>query len=132
MDLVADQPQLNMYSKNWPVRTHQPNLPPPSLAFRNEGNERNSIVCPGSVVSGARLCGSILGPNVRVAEGADVQGSILFEGVQIGAGAKVRNAIIEKGVEVPAGAEVGCDPAQDRERGFQISEKGVTVVAQMI
>ncbi len=37
MDLVSVDPQLNMYDQRWPIRTYQPNLPPPKFVFAEEG-----------------------------------------------------------------------------------------------
>ena len=37
MDLVHVDPLLNMYDARWPIRTYQPNLPPPKFVFAAEG-----------------------------------------------------------------------------------------------
>jgi len=133
MDLVSVDPQLNMYDEEWPIRTYQPNLPPPKFVFADEhrrGYALDSIVCQGSIVSGGRVERSILGPRVRVNSFAHVAESILFEGVDIGRHAKVRRAIIDKGVKIPAGAEIGCNRQLDLARGFLVTDSGVTVIAQ--
>lgn len=136
MDLISIDPQLNMYDAHWPLRTYQPNLPPPKFVFGSQGqNERaghalDSIVCLGSILSGGQVERSILGPQVRVNSYAHVEDSILFEGVDIGRRAKVRRAIIDKGVRIPADAEIGFDLEQDRKRGFTVSPEGVVVIAK--
>ncbi len=133
LDLVAVDPELNMYDDQWPIRTYQANLPPPKFVFADEhrrGFALDSIVCPGSIVSGGRVQRSILGPRCRINSYAEVQDSILFAGVNIGRHAKVRRAIIDKGVSIPAGIEIGYDPEVDRARGFTITEAGVTVIAK--
>jgi glucose-1-phosphate adenylyltransferase len=136
MDLVAVDPLLNMYDMQWPIRTYQPNFPPPKFVFAEEGHEArrgeavDSVVCSGSIVSGGHVRRSILGPNVRINSYAHVDESILFEGVDIGRHARVRRAIIDKEVRIPPGAYVGFDPEQDRARGFTVTDKGVTVIAK--
>ncbi len=136
MDLVSVDPQLNLYDRLWPVRSYQPNLPPPKFVFGSDGEERrrgealDSIVCQGSIISGGCVRRSVLGPGVRVNSFADVQDSILFEGVDIGRGAVVRRAILDKGVKIGPGAQVGVDPEEDRRRGFTVSSGGVVVVAR--
>ena len=136
MDLVAVDPQLNMYDQHWPIRTYHPNFPPPKFVFAEEGRGArrgqaiDSIVCQGSIISGGHVERSILGHNTRVNSFAHVQDSILFEGVDIGRHAKIRRAIIDKGVHIPAGTEVGYDAEQDRKRGFTVSEGGITVIAK--
>jgi glucose-1-phosphate adenylyltransferase len=52
----------------------------------------------------------------------------LFERVEIGQGAVVHKAILDKEVVVEPGATVGVDRELDLQRGFTVSEGGVTVV----
>lgn len=136
MDLIAIDPLLNMYDDHWPIRTWQPNLPPPKFVFGSRGGEDrqgkavDSIVCQGCIVSGGQVERSILSPRVRVNSYAHVEDSILFEGVDIGRHAKVRRAIIDKGVKIPSGVEIGYDLEKDRERGFTISDNGIVVIAK--
>jgi glucose-1-phosphate adenylyltransferase len=136
MDLISVDPLLNMYDQRWPIRTIQPDMPPPKFVFAEPGPQGrrgqalDSIVCAGSVVSGGRVERSLLGPNTRVNSFAVVEDSILFEGVDIGRHAQVHRAIIDKGVHIPAGMRIGHDPDEDRRRGFTVSEGGVTVIAK--
>ncbi len=48
----------------------------------------------------------------------------------VGRHAKVRRAIIDKGVKIPGGVEIGYNRQLDLERGFLVTESGVTVIAQ--
>jgi glucose-1-phosphate adenylyltransferase len=136
MDLVSVDPQLNMYDRNWPIRTYQPNYPPPKFVFAEEGPSArrgqalDSIVCLGSIVSGGQVERSILGPDTRINSYARVEDAILFDGVDVGRYAKIRRAIIDKGVRIPARMEVGYDAAVDRKRGFVVTDQGVTVIAK--
>ena len=59
-----------------------------------------------------------------------VEDSILFDGVEIGREAVVRRAILDKNVHVPAGATVGVDAEQDRQRGFTVTDDGLTVIGR--
>jgi glucose-1-phosphate adenylyltransferase len=136
MDLVSVDPLLNMYDDDWPIRTYQPNLPPPKFVFAEKGavarrgQALDSIVCQGCIVSGGQLERSIVGPDSRINSYAQVEDSILFEGVNVGRHAKIRRAIIDKGVQIPQGIEIGYDHNLDRSRGFMVSEKGITVIAK--
>jgi glucose-1-phosphate adenylyltransferase len=135
IELTSVDPLLNLYDYHWPLRTDQPNLPPPKFVFNEDtgrrGEAHDSIVAAGAILAGGRAVGSILGPRVRIEEGAEVSGSVLFSGVRIGRGAVVRRAIIDKNVVVPDGARVGVDPDADRRRGFEVTEKGVVVIPMM-
>jgi glucose-1-phosphate adenylyltransferase len=136
MDLIATDPLLNLYDVDWPIRTLQPNLPPPKFVFgsRNDsarcGQALDSIVCSGSIISGGRVERSILGASTRIHSYALVEDSILFDGVDIGRGTKIRRAIIDKRVRIPAGMEIGYDLDLDRERGFTVSPSGVVVLSK--
>ena len=135
MDLVSVNPQLNLYDNDWPIRGWHPPLPPPKFVFAQQHTERprigtalDSMVCPGSVISGGRVQGSIVSCNVRVNSWSTVENSILFEGVQIGRHAKIRRAIIDKGAIIPEGMRVGYNRDEDLSHGFVVTESGVTVI----
>ena len=132
IELCDVDPLLNIYDYHWPVRTDQPNLPPPKFVFDEDSGRRgsalDSIVGSGSIVSGGLVTRSILGPKTRIEERAEVTHSILLGGVRIGPGAKIHRAIIDKNVDIPARAEVGVDLESDRARGFTVSEGGVVVI----
>ncbi|SFJ19120.1 glucose-1-phosphate adenylyltransferase [Planctomicrobium piriforme] len=135
MDLVSVDPQLNMYDYTWPIRGYHAPLPPPKFVFasyetipRRVGHALDSIVCPGSIVSGGEVVRSVLSPNVRINSYSQVNASILFDEVDVGRHAKVQRAIIDKGVKIPAGMQIGFDPEQDLARGLTVTESGITVV----
>ena len=138
MDLVEVDPVLNLYDREWPIRTLQPQLPPPKFVFSDEGphehvrrgEANDSMVCQGCIVSGGYVRRSILSPNVRVNSYALVENSILFEGVDVGRHCRIRRAIIDKDVKIPANTTIGHDLEQDRRRGFQVTEQGVVVIAK--
>lgn len=135
MDLVQIDPQLNLYDQEWPIRTLQPNLPPPKFVFGSDGDlERcgqalDSIVCPGTILSGGRVQRSVISSNVRINSYASVEDSIVFHGVNIGRHARIRRAIIDKNVNIPPEMEIGYDIELDRRRGFTISPNGIVVIS---
>jgi glucose-1-phosphate adenylyltransferase len=138
MDLVDIEPILNLYDKEWPIRTNQPQLPPPKFVFCDEGlreharrgEAHDSMVCQGCIVSGGHVRRSILSTNVRVNSYALVENSILFDGVDVGRYSRIRRAIIDKEVKIPANTTVGYDLEHDRQRGFTVTEQGVVVIAK--
>jgi glucose-1-phosphate adenylyltransferase len=138
MDLIEVEPVLNLYDREWPIRTHQPQLPPPKFVFSAEGpgeharrgEAHDSMVCQGCIISGGHVRRSILAPNVRVNSFALVESCILFEGVDVGRHCRLRKAIIDKEVRIPAHTTVGHNLDHDRQRGFQITEQGVVVIAK--
>jgi glucose-1-phosphate adenylyltransferase len=134
LDLVEVDPQLNLYDADWPIRSYQPNLPPPKFVFAGQddpnrrGEALDSIVCQGAILSGGSAHRCIIGPDVRINSYARLEGSILLEGVDVGRHCRIRRAIIDKGVRIPAGTEIGYDPDRDRSRGWLVTESGLVVI----
>ncbi len=135
MDLIGVDPLLNLYDREWPIRTNQPQLPPPKFVFADagpagsvrRGEALDSMVCQGCIVSGGQVRHSILSPNVRVNSYAVVEDSILFDGVDVGRHCRVRRAIIDKDVKIPPHTTIGHDAEHDRRR-FVVTDQGVVVI----
>ena len=107
----------------------------PAAKFVHEEGDRvgravNSVVSNGVIVSGGLVRQSVLSPGVRVDSWAKVDRSVILHGTRVGRHAVVENAILDKHVVVQEGAAVGVDKEHDRERGFTVSEGGVTVVGK--
>ncbi len=130
MDLVSVDPVFNLYNLDWPIWTYPVQMPAAKFTLR--GLSLDSIVSPGCIVSGGAIESSVLSPNVRVMEHAKVDHSVVLSSVTIGRNAVVRNAILDKNVVVPDGAKVGVDHELDRQRGFTVSDNGITVVGKGI
>jgi glucose-1-phosphate adenylyltransferase len=80
-------------------------------------------------VSGSRISGSVLCPNVRVHSFCDIDRSILMPGVRVGRHAKLRRAIVDRDVFIPRGARIGLDLEEDRRR-HTVTEQGIVVVTR--
>jgi glucose-1-phosphate adenylyltransferase len=131
MDLCHVNPEFNMYDPEWPLRTYQLQAPPAKFVFaeenRRSGQALDSIISSGCIVSGSRILGSVLCPNVRVHSFCNIEQSILMPGVRVGRHARIRRAIIDRDVLIPRGALIGHDPVEDRRR-HTVTESGIVVV----
>ena len=133
MDLVSITPIFNLYNYDWPLYTHQGPWPPAKFVHGWQGrigHAVNSIVSPGTVISGALVENSVLSPNVMVRSWSSVSDSVLMDNVDVGRHAVIRRAIIDKNVRVPEGARIGMDQDEDRARGFVVTPTGITVVGK--
>lgn len=131
-DLISALPIFNLYNREWPIFSQQLNSPPAKFvrdASGDLGTAIDSIVSLGSLLSGAHIERSVLGPWATI-ESASVIDSIVFDRVRIGKGAVIRRAILDKEVVVDAGATVGVDHDSDRARGFTVTETGITIVGK--
>jgi glucose-1-phosphate adenylyltransferase len=131
MDLCHVNPEFNLYDPEWPMRTHQPQAPPAKFVFAEEGRRSgqalDSIISSGCIISGSRINGSVLCPNVRVHSFCSIENSLLMPGVRVGRHARIRKAIIDRDVLIPRGALIGFNEEEDRRR-HTVSEGGVVVV----
>ena len=131
MDLCHVNPEFNLYDPEWPLRTYMPQAPPAKFVFAEDwrrGEAQDSLISQGCIVSGSRICGSILCPNVRVHSFCHIEESILMPGVRVGRHARIKRAIIDRDVDIPRGAMIGFNHEEDRRRHV-VSEGGVVVVA---
>ncbi len=130
MDLRAVLPSLNLYNRQWPLRTAGYSDAPAKFTFDDEGRRGwaiDSIVSGGAILSGGSVRNSIIGRGVKVHAGAEVEDSIIFDNCDIGRRAKVRRAILDKNVRVPEDATIGYDLERDRSL-YQVTETGIVVV----
>ncbi len=131
MELVNVTPELNLYDHNWPILTHQAQLPPAKFVFDSDdrrGQAIDSMVSGGCVISGAQVTRSLLFSNVRVHSYAEVIDSVILPEVDIGRKALIKKAIIDRGCTIGEGEQIGVDHDADRKRGFRVTEKGVVLV----
>jgi glucose-1-phosphate adenylyltransferase len=73
---------------------------------------------------------SVVGPWTLAAGGSTITDAVLFDYVRVGPGARVHRAILDKNVVVADGATIGVDRAHDLERGFTVTDSGITVVGK--
>lgn len=131
MDLLSYNPELNLYSKEWPLRTFNYNYPPAKFVWEEGdrvGMATNSMVSEGCIISGGGLSHCVLSPKVRINSYSSVTDSILMENVEVGRYSQIRKAIIDKNVVIPPHTKIGFNREEDIKRGFHVSEGGVTVV----
>ena len=130
MDLRSVSPALNLYNRQWPLRTTGFPDPPAKFTFddaNRRGQAIDSVISGGSILSGGVVRNSVIGRNVRVHAGALVEDSIILDNCDIGRRAKVRRAILDKNVRVPEDTLIGFDLEDDR-RFHHVTDSGIVVV----
>jgi glucose-1-phosphate adenylyltransferase len=130
MELTKVVPDLNLYDKNWPIWTHQEQLPPAKFVFDDEerrGMAVDSLVSGGCIISGAVVRRSVLYSNVQVLSYAQVTDSVILPNVDIGRHAYLRRVVVDKGCKIPERLVAGVDPKEDGRR-FYVTKKGITLI----
>jgi len=131
MELVDASPELNLYDQDWPIYTYQMQLP--SAKFVHDSGDRrgmalNCIISGGCIVSGGTVNHSLLFSNVRVRSYSHIEDSVIMPDVVVGRNCNIKKAIVDSGTILEEGTQIGIDPAADRERGFRVTESGITLV----
>ncbi|EIO3973664.1 glucose-1-phosphate adenylyltransferase [Vibrio vulnificus] len=132
MDLLEPIPPMNLYQKDWGIRTYEPQYPPARTVSSGSGNEGifiNSMISNGVINSGGSVQHSIVSSNVKINDSATIVDSIIFDDVEIGEGCQLVNCIIDKHVKVPPYTQIGLNRLEDAQR-FKISENGIVVVPE--
>jgi glucose-1-phosphate adenylyltransferase len=129
MALLVDQPELDLYDKEWLIHTRSEERAPAKIG--PTAQVHRSLISHGCVINGT-VVNSVLSPGVRVDVGAVVRDSIVMFDSVIRAGAVVDRSILDKEVVVGQGAIVGdgsdFDTPNSQEPGRL--NTGITVVGK--
>ncbi len=130
LDLASISPELNIYDADWPIWTHQEQLPPAKFVHDRNGDHGmavNVLVSGGCIVSGSHVAASVLFSNVRVESFCHIDEAVILPHCDIGEGCRLTKVVIDRGCTIPAGMVIGEDPELDAQR-FHRSENGVVLV----
>ncbi len=131
IDLTATVPLLDLYDRQWPIWTYQPQLPPAKFVH-NQPDRRGlaieSMVSGGCIMSGA-VFRSVLFSSVRVHSHSSVNWSVLLPDVQVGRRTRLTRVVVDRGCVIPDGLVIGEDAVEDARR-FHRSENGITLVTR--
>lgn len=104
MELLQEEPGLNLYDDAWRIFSRNPNKPP---HFVDKGAKiKNSLVSEGCYIYGT-VENSILSAGVTVEKGAVVRDSIIMQETVIREKSKVVKSIVDEEVIVEEGASIG-------------------------
>jgi glucose-1-phosphate adenylyltransferase len=118
MDLLADDPELDLHDPNWRVYSVNPTRPPHYVGAT--ATVTRSLISEGCSIHG-EVENSVIFPGVRIEEGASVKDSIIMPYVTIGAHAQVYRGIIGRKCLVEGGAVIGST-----------SKEGICVIEENI
>ena len=119
MELRSPLPSLNMYNRQWRIRTSQRDYPP--ARFVKHGSFPSidmidSLVCEGSIISSDLLKESLIGYDCFLHAGSEIVQSIMLSGCDVGSQSRIHRTIMDKNCTIAPGAIIGEDPERDRKR----------------
>ena len=118
MDLLNEEPELDLYNPNWRICSVNPTRPPHYVGAA--AKITRSMISEGCSVLG-EVNNSVIFPGVHIAEGAYIKDSIVMPYVTVGAHAQIYRTIIGRKSTVEAGVVIG-----------NLSDKEITVVDENI
>lgn len=132
LDLASVTPELDMYDRSWPIRTHMEPLPPAKFVQDRSGSHgmtMNSLVAGGCIVSGSVVVNAVLFPRVRVNSFCNIDSTVLLPDVNVGRSCRLRKCVIDRACHIPEGMVIGENADEDSKR-FYRSEGGVVLVTR--
>ena len=133
MDLCGVAPSLNLYNRQWPIRTASYPDPAAKFTFDQDGQPGQalgSIVAGGCILCGGVVRNSVLGRGVYVSSGAVIENSVIFDNCHIGRGARIRRAIVDENTDVSEFETIGY-PVAEHSPSHDLSPGGVFVVTSV-
>ena len=132
MELRARLPALDLYNRQWRIRSAQRDYPPARFvrahADASPAAIDDSLICEGSIVASASLREVVLSYDCFVHAGAELNDSVILSGCDIGKGARLNRVLLDKNCKIEPGCVIGDDPKLDRERFPFVTESGIVVV----
>lgn len=112
MDLLSENPKLELNDPNWRIYTRNPNQPAEYIA--PEAKVRNCMINEGCSVYG-KVDHSVLFYGVAIGEGSSVTDSVIMPKVSIGRNVRIHRAIITENLAIPDGTVIGEAGSEDSE-----------------
>jgi glucose-1-phosphate adenylyltransferase len=130
LELVDENPALDLYDPKWPIFTNQVQAPP--AKFTDHGPEngvhiRDCIVSAGCRVADSFLESSLLFNDCQIDKHCRLERVVALQDTQIGKNCRLKNVLLDTGCRVPDGTVIGEDRAADAAR-FHVTEGGVVVI----
>lgn len=107
MDLLEEEPELDLYNRAWRVYSKNPNLPAQYIS--SKATIRNALINEGCRIYGT-IDTSVVFYGVHVKEDTIVKDSVIMPNVRIGKNVRIYRAVIDEGSVIEDGTVIG-DPS---------------------
>jgi len=130
LELLVDDPVLDLYDQKWPIFTRLHQSPPAKFCAGGVGRGSTisaSVISIGCVVTDSVLHQVMLGSDCRVESGCKLERVVALPNSTIEEGCRLTGVLVDNGCQIPAGTVIGEDRDYDATR-FHVTEEGVVVV----
>ena len=130
VELCEIDPELNLYNRDWPIWTYQPQSAPAKFIFDDEGRRGeaiDSLVSAGCIISGARVKRSVVFFGCRIENFSLVKDCVILPKVSIGKNCRISRAVIDKACDIPDDTVIGENLEEDAKR-FHVTKEGIVLV----
>ncbi|ADO76650.1 glucose-1-phosphate adenylyltransferase [Halanaerobium praevalens] len=122
MDLLGENPNLDLQDRNWIIYSVNPNRPPQYLA--EDAIINNSMINKGAQVMG-EVKNSILFFGAKIGKNSKIENSIILPNTIIRDNVKIKNSIIGRNVIVEKGSQIGIKAKKDNSTAKELK---ITVI----
>jgi len=109
MDLIAENPELNLFDRSWKIYSVNPNRPPQYIS--PDANVTRSLVNEGCMIYG-EVDHSVVFPGVTIGHNSVIKDSVIMPDVTIGDHVHIEKAIIGSGTIIESGARLQGESEQ--------------------
>lgn len=128
MALIAEEPALNLQSRQWVVRTRSQDRAPVKIG--PQARVSHNLVSNGCEIDGD-VAHSVLSPGVRVKAGARVTNSVLLRNVTVREGAQVDRCVVDVNSVIDCDVQLGCGAGGVPNRELpEVLNTGLTLVGR--
>lgn len=129
IDLVSEDPQLDIYDQSWPIRGNPVQVYPSKFFYKKRESRvfDNSLIGGGCVITDASISESVLFDNIKVNEDTIIDHAVILPEVTIGKNCMLRRCIIDRHTNIPDGMQIGVDLTFDQKH-FRVSTGGIVLV----
>lgn len=112
MDLLSDNPPLDLNDPSWRIYTRSPNQPAQYIA--PDATVINSVINEGCIVHGS-IDHSVLFYGIEVGEGSVITDSVIMPKVKIGKNVRIHKAIVSENLVIEDNTVLGVNRSDEDE-----------------
>lgn len=128
MDLLGENPNLDLNNKSWPVHSGKANLPPSKII---RSSVQDCMLGDGCRIVNSSLKKCVISNDVTIHDNCHLENCVIMDSCEIKEGSKLRKVIIDRFNVVSPKSVVGYDPEKDMQMHY-LDPDGIVVIPRGI